>query len=1336
MKKIEILFLFFLFSYNLSAQEWVSQYQAAQSAYANSNYTQAFELGKKSLSGFLEADGSLNNNYASILRLLTTICYEADFVNEGINYAEKEVKVRETMGETESLEFATSLYNLGALYQLDQAPEKALETFKKATDIYQQFYQPNNENVINCKWKIASSLVSLGENDKAFTIFEETMGLVDQQEGVTMDYVNACTDYTNLLVDKKQYEPALPYLNDLENIYTSLGEGFEQMLAQVYMNKGICLHHTNRYQEAENAYLQASEIYKTTDSDSNVQVQLKNLMAINYQSMGETTKADELLAAVSAEGSESNQASALNNQAMLKQQAGDYKEAKQLLLAAIEKLEVAASDSLALAETMDNLSTLYLIQGKADSAKAVASQALSIKQSIGSLPVNIATSYTKLGEAHHALSQWQEAGSSYEKAEELLKDKPAGKNKYTSLLGHMAIYYQDKGDYNQAEKLFIEQSQRIAQEKGDNSMEYAIVLNNMATLKQIQAKYFEANNYLEQALQITEQAAGKNSLNYTSIAENQGLIAIQLGNLSEAEKLLNEVAVIRKEQLSTQHPLYANALQNLGRLKQNQGKYQEAEPLFDEALQIKKSTYGTNHPEYAHALNNMALLYQTMGNFTRAEQLFEEAVTINKKVYGEEHPEYATALENLATLKKIKGYDNKAIELLNEALAIDKKTLGQQHPRYATTLHNLASTYKDVGKYEQAAALFSEALAIDKNVYGENHTAYASTLYNLAVLQQELKQIDQAEKNFKRALEIREQLLGKNHPDYAYSLYGLAGLYHLTGAFEKAKPYYDEVISNYLRQIDDFFPSLSEKEKSAFYGKIKPVIESYQDFATEYATSNLDSAHQIIGDLYNLQLITKALLLHASNKVRNRIFNSGNQALIDNYEQWTQMKEQLSKYLSYSPEELEEQRIDLNALADEINDIEKFLSQQSETFANEIDKENISWQEIKKTLQPNEAAVEILRIKKRYIEDSIIYVGLIIKPDYTQPKMVILDEGNNLERRFFNYYRNAIKFTVGDEISFQKFWQPIDEQLTGVDKVFASSDGVFNKININTLYNPEAKKYVIDRYNVRSVSNTREILKPKKQIDQENNIAAVFGYPDFNLGVESTHAGTVSKTRASQFGFTDLIPELPGTKTEVKALDNILTEKGWQTKLYTQAQASEKEVKAVSNPKLLHIATHGFFMKDIDYTINTDYGMYFNDQDYNPLFRSGLLLAGAAGAIYKDQKLNDEDGILTAYEAMNLNLDKTSLVVLSACETGIGEVKNGEGVYGLQRALLVAGAESVIMSLWQVDDYTTQRLMVLFYKNWLSGQDKFEAFKNAEKKLKEEFDDPFHWGAFIILGIE
>lgn len=1336
MKKIEILFLFFLFSFNLSAQDWVSQYQAAQSAYANGNYTQAFESGKKSLSGFLEADGSLNNNYASILRLLTTICYEADFVDEGINYAEKEVKVRESMGETESLEFATSLYNLGALYQLDQAPEKALETFKKATDLYQQFYQPNNENVINCKWKVASSLVSLGENDKAFTIFQETMGLVDQQEGVSMDYVNACSDYTNILVDKKQYEAALPFLNDLENIYTSLGEGFEQMLAQVYMNKGICLHHTNRYQEAKNAYLKANTIFEQGTSDSNLQVQLKNLMAINYQSMGDTEKADQLLAQVNLEGNSNNQASALNNQAILKQQAGNFKEAKKLLFAAITKLQSAGSDSLALAETMDNLSALYLVEGHADSALVTAKQSLAIKKSIGPLPINEATSYMKMGDAQHALGQWQEAGLSYQNAENLLKNNAAGKSKYTSLLGSMAIYHQDKGAYSEAEKLFLKQSERIAEEKGKNSMPYAIVLNNMATLKQIQAKYFEANSYLEQALVITEQTAGKNSLNYASIAENLGLIAIQLGKFAEADGLLHTVLTIRKDQLGTKHPQYANALQNLGRLRQNQGKYQEAEPLFNEALQIKKSTYGINHPEYAHALNNMALLYQTMGNFSRSEQLLEESVAINKKVYGENHPEYATALENLATLKKIKGYENEAVELLNKALKIDEQTLGQQHPRYATTLHNLASIYKDLGKYEQAATLFAKALDIDKTVYGENHTAYASTLYNLAVLQQELKEIDKAEANFKKALDIREKLLGKNHPDYAYSLYGLAGLYHLTGNYQKAKPYYDEVISNYLRQIDDFFPSLSEKEKSAFYGKIKPVIESYQDFTTEYATSNLDSASAIIGDLYNLQLTTKALLLHASNKVRNRIFNSGNEALISNYEQWTQMKEQLSKYLSYTPDELKSQRIDLNALADEINDIEKFLSQQSEAFANEVDQENVSWQEIKEILQPDEAAVEILRIKKRYIEDSILYVGLIIKPEYAQPKMVILDEGSNLERRFFNYYRNAIKFTVGDEISFQKFWQPIDEQLTGVDKVFASSDGVFNKININTLYNPEAKKYVIDRYNVRSVSNTREILKPKKQIEQENNIAAVFGYPDFNLGVESTHAGTVSKTRASQFGFSDLIPELPGTKTEVKALDNILTENGWQTKLYTQAQASEKEVKAVSNPKLLHIATHGFFMKDIDYTINRDYGMYFNDQDYNPLFRSGLLLAGAAGAIYKDQKLNDEDGILTAYEAMNLNLDKTSLVVLSACETGIGEVKNGEGVYGLQRALLVAGAESVIMSLWQVDDYTTQRLMVLFYNNWLSGQDKFEAFKNAEKKLKEEFDDPFHWGAFIILGVE
>ncbi len=1329
--KLFILFLLILPS-QLAAQEWVSQYQNAQNAYLNGNFEAALATGEQSLKGYLENDGSLSSNYASILRLLTTICYASDQIDKGIGYGTKEIQVRENIGEDNNLEFATSLYNLGALYESDAQHDTALATFQQALEIYKQYYQPNDENIINCKWKIASNLVSLDNDEEAFIIYQETLRLTEEQEAITMEYINACTDYANLLLDKKAYEQALNYFMDLENIYYQLGTDFSLSLAQVYTNIGLCYHHQNNFTKAEEYYSQADQLFAEANIESKEHLQLKNLRAVNYQSLGQSEKASELLSSIGESDDVKTRATALNNEAILKQQAGNMAVAKDILKEAIVLLQ-NTDHNIQHAETMENLSSVYLLMGKTDSAKFAAHQALKLLSASDN--INKASALNRLGEAQHALGEMSAAEQSYNEGIEILEVNSSQSTTYASITGNLAILKQDMGNYMAAENLFDLQIATL-KKNNERSIAYATALNNAATLKQIQAQHLQAQNLLNQALQVAESSAGTNSLNYAGVAENLALVKAEIGNYSEAEELLNQTLSIRKTILGEEHTLYASTLQNQGRLKQLRGKYQEAEPLFVKALSIKEAALGKNHPSYAFALNNMALLYQTMGNFNQAEPLFEQTAGIYSAAFGKMHPEYATALENLATIKKLKGHNEEAAELLQRAVEIDKEVLGANHPRYATALHNLASIYKDMKRYEEASTLFSQALTIDKTIYGEEHPAYASTLYNLAVLQQELKKVDSAETNFKKALTIREKALGKNHPDYAYSLYGLAGLYHLTGDFTKAKTYYDQVIGNYLQQIDDFFPSLSEKEKSAFYGKIKPVIESYQDFAIAYAISNITNSEAIIGDLYNLQLSTKALLLHASNKVRNRILNSGNQELINNYQKWTEMKETLSKYLSFSPEELAVQKINLQSISDDINQLEKFLSQQSETFADEVESETITWNAIANQLKDHEAAVEILRIKKRYIPDSIMYVALILKPEKSIPEFVVLNEGSHLELRYFNYYRNAIKFTVGDEISYRQFWEPIDAKLTGIETVFASFDGVFNKININTLFDPKESKYVIDEYNVRSVSNTKEIVSSAISGTEQNaNIASVFGFPDFNIGLEDDFSA-VSKTRASRFGFSDNIPELPGTDTEVNRLNELLTNNGWQTDLYTREKASEAQLKEVNSPKLIHVATHGFFMPDIDFEEETDYGLYFNDQNYNPLFRSGLLLAGAANSIYKENQLDEQDGILTAYEAMNLDLDQTSLVVLSACETGIGEVKNGEGVYGLQRAFIVAGAESVIMSLWQVDDYTTQRLMILFYENWLSGQNKFDAFKNASKKLKEEFKDPYHWGAFVILGVE
>ncbi|HSZ25044.1 MAG TPA: CHAT domain-containing protein, partial [Cytophagaceae bacterium] len=343
-------------------------------------------------------------------------------------------------------------------------------------------------------------------------------------------------------------------------------------------------------------------------------------------------------------------------------------------------------------------------------------------------------------------------------------------------------------------------------------------------------------------------------------------------------------------------------------------------------------------------------------------------------------------------------------------------------------------------------------------------------------------------------------------------------------------------------------------------------------------------------------------------------------------------------------------------------------------------------------------------------KDSVYYAALIVTPETkNNPQIVLMKNGTDLENRFIIYYKNAIKFNVNDEFCYANYWSKIDAVLGESKKVYFSPDGIYNNINLLSVYNPATKQYILDEMEIQTVTNTKDLLTINP-ITTASKKVVLLGDPDFGVlnGTATLRSGKLSR--------------LPGSGIEVQKIDGVLKTNNWASYLYTGSNSTEEVVKSIRDAKIIHIATHGFFERDTDKK---------NDQTYkptdNPLLKSGLYLSVGT-------KNSTEDGVLSAYEAMNLNLDNTELVVLSACETGLGESKNGEGVYGLQRAFRVAGARSIIISLWKVDDMATQKLMSYFYEEWLKTGNKREAFTSAQNKLRKEYKDPLYWGAFIIVG--
>ncbi len=717
--------------------------------------------------------------------------------------------------------------------------------------------------------------------------------------------------------------------------------------------------------------------------------------------------------------------------------------------------------------------------------------------------------------------------------------------------------------------------------------------------------------------------------------------------------------------------------------------------------------------------------------YDEAEPLYLKSKKLIEGQFGGMHAEYSTTLQNLATLYQLQGKYKEAESLLLQSLEIDKKTFGDTHPQYGISLQNLATVYQKQGDFAKAQPLLEQVLLITENSVGKDHPSYSITLSNLAALYQVPRQPEKSEKAWRESVELRRRILGEKHPDYARSLYGLATITFAKGQLVEAKSLYEKVVANYLEQIRENFPSMSEKEKGAFYAKIKPVFDTYQDFCVQYYYRNKQDpqATIVLKELYDIQLATKAILLNATNKVRTRILTSGDPDLIKNFQQWIAIKEEIVRYYSLSEEERKEQVVNVSNLQQQANDLEKALSSKSESFKSQFDQQVIQTEQVASTLKSDEAAVEIIRLKRKFEKDSVYYVGLILKPGNPTPDLIIWPYGTKLETRYYRYHRNTIKFRYEDSLSYKHFWLPLEAGLAGVRHAFISSDGIFNKVNVNTLRNPKTKQWVLDNVSIGLVSNTSEVYTNSQIKSASSNSAYLFGAVDFNGGVQVV--GT-TRSLARSYGFTDnVIPNLPATEKEVDEIGVLLTQQQWTSQRFKTVEASEDNLKKLDNPKLIHIATHGYFMSDVDLDDREgDEAAFFN----NPLLRSGILLAGAAQRRAFASIETGEDGALSAYEAMNLYLDNTDLVVLSACETGLGEVRNGEGVYGLQRSFLVAGSKAVMMSLWQVDDVATQELMVKFYSLWLSTGNRQEAFRQAQIALKEKYSDPYFWGAFVMIG--
>ena len=1066
-----------------------------------------------------------------------------------------------------------------------------------------------------------------------------------------------------------------------------------------------------------------------------------------------------------------NVATALNDLAALYREQGRYAAAEPLFKRSLAIREKALGpEHPDVAISLSNLAAMYKDQGQYEAAEPLFKRSLAIREkTLGPEHPKVATALNNLALLYRKQGQYGAAEPLLKRAL-AIREKTLGPNHpdVARSLNNLAELYREQGQYAAAETL------------------YQRALEIQAAAEPL---YKRSLAMREEALEPEHPDVAKSLNNLAALYQEQG-------EYEAAEPLFKWALAIQEKALGSAHPEVARSLNNLAALYQEQGQYEAAEPLLTRALEIQEKALGSAHPDVARSLSNLAGLYQDLGEYAKAEELLTRGLAIQEKTLGPAHPEVARSLNNLAGLYQDLGEYAKAEKLLTRGLAIREKTLGPAHPEVAQSLNNLAGLYQEWRQYAKAEAMLKRALAIWENALGPEHPYCRTALKHLAQLYYGWGRPRDADAFFDRAFQNLSKQFEQQF-SYMSEKERLTFLSRVSSIF----PSYFSFVLTYKDQEPELIAKMYDRllwEKGLVVGSVAAQRARLASSGDQQALAMFDQVaakkNQLAALAYTVPRDREqwrrslAQLEREANELEKKwvLASSGDQEAFSMFDRLTAKKNELAALVNTVPRDRDEHwRRNLAQLEQEANKLEKELAQRSASYAGQEEElARPSWKQVRDALKQDEAAVEFVRFPfhdgSKWTEKSY-YAALVERRESRQPQVVMLGEAKELEGAPLEDYRAWVaepnlaeppRAGAGRKFA-ERFWQPLEEALGGAKRIYVSPDGVLNQVALGVAPRDDGK-LLMNAYDLRLVSSTKDLLRPAQRTAA--NTAVVVGNPTFDLSAAQQRSARSSldkpeKAKAepvlvasvvSPSGFSssrqsgkvrDLLrsqdcPDLPpggtlcplkGTQGEVEAIFSELKSRRWEVAApYTQEKALKEVVKRVKQPRLLHLATHGFFPPQQERKPSE---LDRLSGPMNPMLHSGLFFAGAERALRGEAPVEGlQDGVLTAYEASTLDLQGTELVVLSACGTGLGEIQVGEGVFGLWRALQEAGAQSVLMSLWSVPDTETRELMTLFYQNWLGGKDKPTALQEAQEQMRQEVkkrygrDLPFYWGAFVLVG--
>ncbi len=887
---------------------------------------------------------------------------------------------------------------------------------------------------------------------------------------------------------------------------------------------------------------------------------------------------------------------------------------------------------------------------------------------------------------------------------------------------------------------------------GENSLQYAVQLAQKAEVDITLGNYENVESDLNKAIEILEKEAGKGSVETLSATRLLAEFYELTGNAEKAISLYKKT--FRKlDRLSKQSGTQSiRQPEKMARLYISTGKYKDAEKVLDEALETKTKLYGNKSLVLFDTYLMLAELKYLQGDFVAAQTTLQAGEKIAAGKVDQNSLKMLKVIQLRADISFAMGDYSRAAEAYQEVMVKREKVLGANNPQTASALLSLSiSDYYQGGDLEKNSQRAEDALLVFEEATGTQSLMYANALFyhglflmekgNLSEAYSTLQKVGdiyqsqgdkgglnqakvlrvqgdvlarqqksaEANKNYEKAATIYSKTFSTTHPDYLKCQSKSARLSYALGDRKEAVKLAEEVTAAYADFVEYIFPYLNEREKAKYWQQLKGDYDFYYSLALE---PDLVSKKRLNTVLEYRQL-TKALLLNSNIKFQKEVRQKNDSTTTSYFNEWLEIRKTIANAYTMSAEELEEAGIDVGRLEARAGELEKEIT--FLLYDDGVQPANIyTSKDLGKMLKKDELLVETIRFKSLSNTDVAKYAFLLVKSGAKYPELVATYEEPERERGYLKYYRNATKLDAYDKYSYEVFWQELDGKISDGNKVYFSPDGVYSLINPEVLIDSTGK-YIIDKNHLVFINNPIDVAREKHISEEVELTAELIGNPTFYD----------EKPEVVR------IKPLPGAEEEVKQISGILNETYNEVETLIGDKAEKGKVKQSEHPTIAHFATHGYFDEEVEEVVVD--GVKEESTGKHPLLMSGLLLKGAGNKENVNSNGYSYDGLLTAFEARSMDFANTELVVLSACETGLGQVGSGEGVYGLQRAFLDAGSKAVIMSLFKVNDEATKVLMTEFYKNWTSSGDKESALYQAKMTVKKQFSSPVLWGSFILV---